>query len=462
MRKSPRRQVSDPASNLGGPWLLIGIALVAVTGLGVWGAVRDVRLARRALLSGSLSQIRSHAERTVGGIEAHLEEHLDATDLKATLRAKWLRDYWRQAVERRPERLYAAVVGLDARILVHSDALKENMSLEEGWSGPRAEVESVEAVYTDSDALAGGEPAIDIELPIALNGSVVGRYHVGLNLRWFEDFAEQRLRSVITGWVVVIAAIGFVVAAACAALVRLLRRQSALKIRLGEEQAQRVAERQQLLIGLAHEIRNPLNAIQINLHVLKRKSAEAPGDDGTATMIAESAEEVERIDSLIREVMGLAVSTANDRPIDDVAAELNSLREFVGEMFASQSVELWVRVPSQRLSTRMGRAAFRQVMLNLLENSRHALPNGGRINVEATADDRNMFVSVSDDGTGVPLDLRHRLFEPFFTTRDEGLGLGLAIVRKHLEEAGGSIAYEPVAGGGARFVAKLPLSRKDP
>lgn len=460
MMQKPLNRHHPETSGFGGPWVLIAVALVAVAALGAWGAVRDVRLARRAILAGELSQIRSHAERTVGWIEAHLEEGSADADLTTALRGNWLRDYWRKAVEQRDEREYAAVVGSDGRILVHSDATKEDERLETGWRGSKANTDSIEAWHTRSEALTGGEPAIDIALPVSLRGAVVGRYHVGLSLRWFDEFAERRLQSVIAGWVTVITGIGVVIVAACVALVKLLRRQAALQIRLGEELTQRFAERQQLLVGLAHEIRNPLNAIQINLHVLKRRLG-ASGDDGTAAMIGESTEEVDRIDALIREVLGLAISSANDRPIEDLAAELEAIREFVGDSFARQGIALSVRAPSERVGVPIGRTAFRQIMLNLLENSRNAMPNGGRIDVEAAFADRRVEVSVSDDGPGVPPEQRRRLFEPFFSTRDDGLGLGLAIVRKHLQEIGGEVVYDPSKSGGARFTATMPASRRE-
>jgi signal transduction histidine kinase len=89
------------------------------------------------------------------------------------------------------------------------------------------------------------------------------------------------------------------------------------------------------------------------------------------------------------------------------------------------------------------------------------MPNGGRIEIEASVDERRLILAVSDDGPGVPPQHRPRLFDPFFTTREDGLGLGLAIVRKHLEEVGGEVVYDPPRGGGARFVVKIPLGRKE-
>jgi signal transduction histidine kinase len=100
--------------------------------------------------------------------------------------------------------------------------------------------------------------------------------------------------------------------------------------------------------------------------------------------------------------------------------------------------------------------AFNQVLLNLLDNS--ARSGAENIWIELRQMDKQVTVTVADDGPGVPPDMVHRIFDPFFTTRveGEGTGLGLHLSRRIAQECGGELRYEPRPGGGARFVMEIP------
>src|SRR4029077_9325549 len=99
----------------------------------------------------------------------------------------------------------------------------------------------------------------------------------------------------------------------------------------------------------------------------------------------------------------------------------------------------------------------RQVFVNLLQNAQQAGGPAGSIRVDAETSDGQVAIGVSDGGKGVDPSVRARLFEPLVTTRDKGIGLGLALVKRIVEGHGGSVAYDP-RGTGARFVVRLPRS----
>jgi signal transduction histidine kinase len=104
-------------------------------------------------------------------------------------------------------------------------------------------------------------------------------------------------------------------------------------------------------------------------------------------------------------------------------------------------------------------AALRDALSNLLLNALQATPQGGKVELIAAAANGDLVISVQDSGSGVPADLRERIWEPFFTTRQRGTGLGLAIVRKRVQEVGGSASLETGHNGrGALFQLRLPLS----
>jgi signal transduction histidine kinase len=102
-------------------------------------------------------------------------------------------------------------------------------------------------------------------------------------------------------------------------------------------------------------------------------------------------------------------------------------------------------------------SALRDALSNLLLNALQATPPGGRIEMIAAASDGDLVISVQDSGSGVPVDLRERIWEPFFTTRQRGTGLGLAIVRKRVQEVGGTATLVSGNGSGALFQLRVRI-----
>lgn len=443
-------------------WAFVGCvaaALIAVVVLGFLGAQREIELARRTYLQAELAVLRSHALRTVGAIENHFEENSPLEETLVLIRAQWLRAYWQGIVSSRANRrLYAAILSPEGRVLAHSDASKEGQSIERNWSTPVPESEEAAATLTSSEVLASGQRAYDVAVPIQVLNKIVAVYHVGMSADWFDDRCEGVIRPVLIGWIAAIGGVVVVVVALVASSSLILRRQAALRWKLTKEQALRIAERNQLVVGLAHEIRNPLNAIRINLHVLEKYVGASSGaEDDAQTIVSESAREVERIESLMADLTGLATSDAVEQPMGDLAMETKLMADFLRESLTLQGIRLEVKLPAAPLSATIGRSAFRQVLLNLVQNARDALSAGGTIlvNVERHAD--RAIVTIADDGPGVPEERRARLFEPFYTTRPGGIGLGLTIARKLVEEAGGEITYAPVSPKGASFQIVLPF-----
>jgi signal transduction histidine kinase len=100
---------------------------------------------------------------------------------------------------------------------------------------------------------------------------------------------------------------------------------------------------------------------------------------------------------------------------------------------------------------------MRQALLNVLLNAVQAMPSGGTLAVSARREGGAVRLEVADTGAGIPEEVRHRVFEPFFTTRPTGTGLGLAVVKRIAEDHRAPVAIESVEGGGTRFVLLLPL-----
>jgi signal transduction histidine kinase len=208
-----------------------------------------------------------------------------------------------------------------------------------------------------------------------------------------------------------------------------------------------------LAAGIAHEIRNPLNAIGGFANLLEKRLDE-PTLARWANLIAQGAHEIDGI------VTGL-VTMASPEALEASCVDAHELVERAIEQALAhrESRELWrveTRITAQRL--RGDAVKLRQALKNLVANAADAQPHGGAIVVEIAARGDEHVLLVEDDGPGVPCELRSKILEPFFTTRAEGTGLGLALTHTIAQLHGGSVsigdARPPLRG--AQFLVRLP------
>ncbi|MGE5188974.1 MAG: ATP-binding protein [Gemmatimonadota bacterium] len=224
-------------------------------------------------------------------------------------------------------------------------------------------------------------------------------------------------------------------------------------------QKQRIQRREhfatvgELAAGLAHEVRNPAGVIKGAAQFLSR---EAPPRHREFLDII--VEEADRLNGVVTEFLEYA------RPAERVPRTI-SLREPVeravarlrrekGEAMAA--IRTHVVIPEVPPKVNADPAEMERVVFNLLTNAVEAMPEGGDLTVRVSANGGEARVAVEDSGTGIAETDRGQLFRPFHTTRERGVGMGLAICRRIVEENGGAIAVESVAGKGSRFTVKLP------
>jgi two-component system, NtrC family, sensor histidine kinase HydH len=234
------------------------------------------------------------------------------------------------------------------------------------------------------------------------------------------------------------------------ALAELRKRDVELTAELGR--SERLAMLGELSAALAHELRNPLAMLRSSLQNLSEAEPNARG------RCERMVSEVDRMSGVIRGVLNLA------RPV-----ELTRTRAVgVGELF-----ELTRQVAEALLARRIGFDAdgayaavvrgdaelLRQLLLGLLANAATHSPAEGSIRVHAAPLPNAVEMAVEDRGPGVEAAMRERIFEPFVTTREEGVGLGLAVARRIVEAHRGEIRVEAREGGGARFVVRLPAEK---
>jgi len=236
--------------------------------------------------------------------------------------------------------------------------------------------------------------------------------------------------------------------------------------RLQEAQAEarrseRLAALGQLTAGLAHELRNPLGTMKSSAELLKRN---VPADNAIATEMAGFiSSEVDRTNSLITRFLEFAKPHHIKLENGDLAALLDRVIERFERERSPTMPEVSVY---KNYSPDVGPVAFEEQLLervfyNLITNAAQASPNGAAVTVKTkpveTEEGAGVEVSVIDRGSGIEPKNLENVFNPFFTTKPEGVGLGLAIVSKIVDEHGGKITVESTPGEGSVFRVYLPM-----
>ena len=145
----------------------------------------------------------------------------------------------------------------------------------------------------------------------------------------------------------------------------------------------------------------------------------------------------------------------------DIAATLRRSVRLVEDSFAESGVRIRKSIPGDGASFDGEEKKLQQCFLNCMLNARQAMEEGGELAVDLRAEGDAWIVSFADTGPGIPAGDRHRVFEPFFTTRPSGSGLGLSIVRRVIEDHGGAVAIGDRPGGGAVVTLTLPRGIRD-
>jgi PAS domain S-box-containing protein len=223
------------------------------------------------------------------------------------------------------------------------------------------------------------------------------------------------------------------------------------------QKAERLAELGTLASGMAHEIGTPMNVILGRAEYLFQRTADEGMKKGLTTIVTQ----VERI----TKVMNQLLAFARRRPAEQRAVDLREIVEDSLEMFqeriAHSSITVEKSIEANLPPVHADRDQLIQVLINLVVNSLHAMPEGGRIRLSLAREGRYVCLGVSDTGHGMPEEICAKVFEPFFTTKDfgKGTGLGLTVVKGIIEDHGGTIEVESVVDKGTTFWIRLPLDK---
>jgi len=220
-------------------------------------------------------------------------------------------------------------------------------------------------------------------------------------------------------------------------------------------QSEKLAALGQLAAAIAHEVRNPLAVI--------RSAAQSFGEgltDGDPAMRASSfiTDEIDRLSNLVNSLLTFARPVQVTREPVAIGELLDRATLLASDEIVARKIVLRREVPASLPLANADRNLIAQVVAGLLNNAAQAVPAGGEILLQAKADASRVEIAVADSGPGIAPENRSRVFEPFFTTRARGVGLGLAIARQVVEAHGGKIELSESPIGGARFCVSIPIS----
>jgi signal transduction histidine kinase len=219
------------------------------------------------------------------------------------------------------------------------------------------------------------------------------------------------------------------------------------------KRADRLSAIGQLSASLAHEIRNPLGSIEGAANLLEQ--------DGTPQDIRHKSlaiirKEVQRLNRLLTNLLDFARPRRPEFRDVDMRAVLDSVVALVAHSARQANVEIRRSFPESLGPVECDAEQLKQVLLNLTINAIQAMPEGGRLDLALAATPGGIRITVSDQGGGIPAEDMDHIFDPFYTTKAHGTGLGLSVAQQIANQHGGSLAAARNAEGGMTFRVELP------
>lgn len=297
--------------------------------------------------------------------------------------------------------------------------------------------------------------------PVIIAGGREGEVRVGISHENMEQEIGKIRRELIYKLSLGIGASMILLIIAFIYVIRLLHKTR--KLEAEAQMADRLAYVGTLASGLAHEIRNPLNAMNMNVQMLEEESPGKILEEGKEfrELLSGIKREINRLERLVNNFLTYARPQKLTMSERDVNSVVKDIVRFLKAEIEQKKIILELKLDPYLPHVEMDEQQIKQALMNIMINSKQVLKEGGKISISTKmGSEGKTLIEIKDNGPGIPQEMKNKIFDIFFSTRGGGTGLGLPIAQKIIEMHGGWIDLRSEPGKGTHFTIYLPRTHK--
>lgn len=222
---------------------------------------------------------------------------------------------------------------------------------------------------------------------------------------------------------------------------------------------ERIAALGRAAAQVAHEVKNPLAGLL--LYALHLKSKATRFSESEASLIDKIVNTINHLNSRVEQILGFARPVSLTLRSGDVNEIVTDVLDLVRPQLTASNVDVRLSLARQPAYAMVDGSSLRGALINLMLNAIEAMPDGGVLSIAVDHTEEMLRLEIVDTGRGIPEEEAKKIFEPFYTTKEQGLGLGMPYAKKIIDQHGGTISFSSQPGAGTRVSIALPLGQKE-